>query len=198
MERRDPLLFSGNSVLLLGLCCFCCSGSFVLLVGVVLITRHILNLLAFMLTTVCGGNTLRGKGERQKSGKKRTFPPFPYGFSRPRPLFPSPHSPIVRFFGGTGAEETRISFVCQDDRFAGIVLQGRNVDREWSNAVCYISYTVRLVPLLTHPCGVDSSRQRVARVFAEGENKPRSGSFAKRMAGNPQARTSHRQPRVFR
>ena len=76
-------------------------------------------------------------------------------------------------------------FVYQDDGLTGIVPQSGNADREWNNAVCYISYTARLVPLLTHPYGVDSSRQRGARVFAEGENKPLRGSFASRMAGNP-------------
>ena len=42
-------------------------------------------------------------GEREevrKSDKNRTFPPFPYGFLL-RLLFPSPFSPLVRFFADT-------------------------------------------------------------------------------------------------
>ena len=40
------------------------------------------------------------RGEVRKSDKNRTFPPFPYGFLL-RLLFPSPLSPLVRFFADT-------------------------------------------------------------------------------------------------
>ena len=40
------------------------------------------------------------RGDFRKSDKNRTFPPFPYGFLL-RLHFPSPFSPLVRFFTDT-------------------------------------------------------------------------------------------------
>ena len=129
-ERFVP--FAGTLRSLVGIFCAPLAGN---------VDAVCFNIKGFRSSQCAGGQPFGERGKEKNSRKKRTFPPFPYGLFPPLPLFPSPLSPIVRFFSW--------------NRVTGLIGK-RNVTSRWESGLIRLKAFGALVERPHHPRFVSS------------------------------------------